>query len=113
MSLRYPHQAQHPDDEERGLTQAALRPGQPAPCVALRSKGDSVPETGPFQNKPDPMTGQLTKVPYTPRSVLGANPKSLAEVERAKAYYQTHREKLREAKARQHKYALDRGRVDL
>lgn len=93
VSPRWLHQAQSPHDDERGRTQAALRPA--------------------FQSKRDPMTRQLMKVPFTPRTVLGSSSKSLTDLERAEAYHQTHREKLREAKATQHKHALDRGRVEV
>ena len=113
VSPRWPHQTQSPDDDERGRTQAAVRPGQPPQHIEPRSKGYAAPETGSFQDKRNPMTGQLMKVPYTPRSVLGASSKSVADRERAEAYYQTHRERLREARARQHKHALDRSRVEV
>ncbi|MDI1490103.1 MAG: hypothetical protein OHK93_001303 [Ramalina farinacea] len=113
VSPRWPHQTQSPNDDERGRTQAAVRPGQPPQHIEPRSKGYAAPETGSLQDKRDPMTGQSMRVPYTPRSVLGASPKSVADRERAEAYYQTHREKLREARARQHKHALDRSRVEL
>ena len=113
VSPRWPHQTQSPDDDERARTQAAVRPGQPPQYIEPRSKGYAAPETGSFQDKRDPMPGQLMKVPYTPRSVLGASSKSVADRERAEAYYQTHRERLREARARQHKHALDRSRVEV
>ena len=111
VSLRWPHQAQTPDDDERGRTQAVAQPVQSPQHIEPGSKGYAAPETGSFQGKRDPVTRQLMKVTSKPRSVLGASSKSLADLERAEAYHQTHRERLREAKATQHNHALDRGRV--
>ena len=106
---RYPHQAPYPYHKEHGPPSAVFQSGQPMHYMPPQSSGSVATEPQSFQYKRDPVTQQLIKVPYTPASVLGANSKSLAELERAEAYYQKHRERLREAKAKQGKQGLDGG----